>query len=434
MIARIKKLPQIFLNHRYGFTFFAFLTAAMLTGSACVGFMRLFDLVIKYRLDFTRIGWWCWLTTPLLFLFATEIIRRFVPCAAGTGIPQTIFAGKNISPLTEKALYPLTSPLTVGVKVLTILIGMWACASAGREGPTVHIATGIFIGLMLLFRRITKLQFDLRSAIIAGGAAGLATAFNTPLAGVTFAIEELSLGDFEGIKDYVLMAIIGAAILAKTLTGEYNYFGKLLEPSMIPIFGIIVIGVAGGLLGAFFSTGILYGNEYMKRFQSSGTRYGIVVLLSMGVLFLSILSGPDILGPGNLAAQKLVDGQYGPWVHFFPFAKIAATWMTYWSGLAGGIFSPCLSIGSALGADIGNFMNLSIASCALVGMAAFLSATIQAPVTSFVIIFEMTGHHQMLLPIMLASLIAFVVAKIVGARHLYQTLATNYQYLLTSIV
>ncbi len=431
MIKFFKRISSVVIQHRYGFTLFAFLTAAMLTGWACVYFMKLFDLVIRCRLDFARIGWKCWITTPILFVLATEMIRRLAPCAAGTGIPQAIFAAKHVSRTTETALSPLTSPLTVLIKVATILIGMWACASAGREGPTVHIATGIFIGLLLLFRRLTNLQFDFRSAIIAGGAAGLATAFNTPLAGVTFAIEELSLGGFDGIKDYVLMAIIGAAIFAKTLTGEYTYFGQLIEPGMIPLSAILVIGIAGGLLGSIFSTGLLFGTDRMKRYKSHPYRYGIVVLLSLGVLLCGALAGNDVLGPGNHAAQKLIDGRFGAWAYYFPFAKIAATWMTYWSGIAGGIFAPCLSMGSAMGADIGTLMNLSVASCALVGMAAFLSGTIQAPMTSFVIIFEMTGHHQMLLPIMLASLIAFMVAKIVGARHLYQSLALNYEYLLS---
>ena len=107
-----------------------------------------------------------------------------------------------------------------------------------------------------------------------------------------------------------------------------------------------------------------------------------------------------------------------------------ATLLTYWSGIAGGIFAPCLSIGAALGADIGHLTNNPIAGCAMIGMAAFLSGTIQAPITAFVIIYEMTGQHQMLVPIMLASLMAFMVARLLGAKHLYPMLSLNYQYLL----
>ncbi len=105
---------------------------------------------------------------------------------------------------------------------------------------------------------------------------------------------------------------------------------------------------------------------------------------------------------------------------------MGATLLTYWSGIAGGIFAPCLSMGAGLGADIGSWLGSPVATCAMIGMAAFLAGAIQAPMTSFVIIFEMTGHHQMLLPVMLASLIAVFTARIFGAKHLYQTLAASY--------
>src|SRR3989338_6189927 len=141
------------------------------------------------------------------------------------------------------------------------------------------------------------------------------------------------------------------------------------------------------------------------------------------LLAIAAVSQADVLGPGNHAAQALVRGDHGFWALIFPLEKIATTLLTYWSGIAGGIFAPALSIGSAMGADIGCWMGISTASCALVGMAAFLSGAIQAPITSFVIIFEMTGHHDMLLPIMLASLLAFIVARLLKTKHLYQTLS-----------
>jgi len=105
---------------------------------------------------------------------------------------------------------------------------------------------------------------------------------------------------------------------------------------------------------------------------------------------------------------------------------MAATLLTYWSGIAGGIFAPSLSMGAGLGADIGYWTGDPTTACAVIGMAAFLAATIQAPMTAFVIIFEMTGYHEMLLPVMLASLIAVMTARLFGAKHLYQTLAGFY--------
>ena len=427
---RILTLPQIIFKHRYGFTLFAFLAAATVTGPACVLFMRAFEVADRNRLDMTSVGHWSWLTTPLLFLISIELIRRIAPCAEGSGIQQAVFAAKHLNSKTEKVLSPLISFRTLAVKTAAILIGVWAGASMGREGPTVHVATCMFVGMLLLFRRWTGIQFDFRSAIIAGGAAGLAAAFNTPLAGVTFAIEELSEDYFSHIKDFVMMAIIIAAIAAKHMTGEYAYFGRLSEPPSLPLLTIVLVGVVGGLLGAFFSSALVTGRNMVARYQSGWARYLLPVLLAWGVLSTAALGWPNTLGPGNLAAQDLLRGHYEKLTAFFPFAKMAATLMSYWSGIAGGIFAPSLSIGSAMGAAVGHWMRVPIAACALIGMAAFLSGTIQAPITSFVIIFEMSGQHQMLLPIMLASMLAFMVARVLGTKHLYQALAANYQYLL----
>lgn len=430
MIDKVKAVSKNVLAHRYGYTLFVYLTAAALTGIACVFFMRGFEFVLDRRLDFHRIGAWCWLTTPLLFLTAVELIRRAAPCAAGTGIPQAIFAARHYDAAKEQNVRPLVSPLTMSVKVLAIFIGIYAGASTGREGPTVHIATCAFIGIMLAFKKIMGFKFDPRSAVVAGGAAGLAAAFNTPLAGVTFAIEELTVDYFEGIKDYVLIAIIIAAITAKSMTGEYAYFGKLSDPRPASLNGILFIGFACGILGAFFSTAILRGQNALARFQNGRGRYLAPILLSLGLLVVAFISQADVTGPGNRVAQVLVDGKFENWAIFFPLEKIAATLLTYWSGIAGGIFAPCLSIGSAVGSDIAHWLGIPVASCAMMGMAAFLSGTIQAPITSFVIIFEMTGHHDMLLPIMLSSLLAFMVARLLGAQHLYKSLSENYNYLL----
>lgn len=430
MINRTKKLIKLVAEHRYGVTLLAFMTAAVLTGLSCVLFMRAFEFVLNHRLDFHSVGWWCLLSTPVLFLISVELIRRIAPCADGTGIPQVIFAVKNLSSDSEQALAPLTSPLTMCVKIAALLIALLAGASTGREGPTVHIATCIFVGLLLLMRGLLGFEFDLRSAMVAGGSAGLAAAFNTPLAGITFAIEELTVDYFANIKDFVIMAIVVSAIAAKSLYGEYNYFGKLLEPSAIPISTTLIIGLLGGLAGAFFSTAILKGKGFIVQYQGSRKRYLIPMALSCGLLLVAKLSPADVLGPGNEAAQALTQGRFGTWALFFPWAKILATLLTYWSGIAGGIFAPCLSIGAALGSDVGHWLNVPVASCAMIGMAAFLSGTIQAPITSFVIIFEMTGHHQMLVPIMLASLTAFMIARLAGAKHLYPTLSLNYGYLM----
>jgi len=430
MLTSSKQFFRRASNHRYGFTLAAYIAAAVLTGMACVLFMRAFEFVTAHQLTFHRIGWWCLLTSPLLFLASVELVRRVAPAAEGTGIPQVIFAIKNWSLHTEKALTSLTSHRTLIVKILALLIALWAGASTGREGPTVHVATCIFVGLLLLLRRLFGFDFDMRSAMVAGGAAGLAAAFNTPLAGVVFAIEELTVESFGAIKDYVIMAIVIAALSARTLYGEYSYFGRLLGSEWVPITITLLIGITGGLAGALFSTTLVQGKRWLARYREGWTRYLVPLVLALGVLGIAAVSAMNVMGAGNEAAQTLTRGTFGSWAYSFPATKLLATLFTYWSGVAGGIFAPCLSIGAAIGADIGQWTGLSTASCAMIGMAAFLSGTIQAPITSFVIIFEMTGNHVLLVPIMLSSLTAFMVNRVLGVPHLYPTLALNYAYLL----
>jgi H+/Cl- antiporter ClcA len=154
------------------------------------------------------------------------------------------------------------------------------------------------------------------------------------------------------------------------------------------------------------------------------------MVLGAALVALASVAGDRVLGSGNAPASEVLAGSFQPWCLGFPLAKMASTLLTYWSGIAGGIFAPCLSIGAALGADAARLLGASTAACALVGMAAFLSGTIQAPITAFVIIFEMTGHHALLLPIMLASLLAFMVARLSGAEHLYQALSRSFERLL----
>lgn len=415
------------IRHRYGITFAAYVAAAFITGMSCVLFMRAFAYVDAHRLDYSRIGLWCLLSAPLLFSVAVAAVARFAPYAAGSGIPQAIYVVRHGHQQEAATLVQtMTSPLTMAVKTISILIGVWAGASVGREGPTVQIAVCMLFLCMTLFAKFLPITPDPRSMALAGGAAGLAAAFNTPLAGVTFAIEELSSGYFENIKDYVLMAIIVAALSAKVMTGDYIYFGKLPDPANMEISAIIIISIVAGLAGYFFSTSILRGAKVYARFSQGRLRYIFPALCALAVISLARFGGADVLGPGNGAAQNYLSHNTSGIPILFPIAKLFATVITYWSGVAGGIFAPSLSIGAGIGAEIARFLHYPASSCALIGMSAFLSGAILAPMTAFVIIFELTGHHTMLLPVMLASLIAYMAVRSLGARSLYSVLADRY--------
>jgi chloride channel protein, CIC family len=405
----------------------SYVAAAVITGGVCVGFMRLFEVVLHHRLDLHSIGGAAWVVTPLGFLVIVVLIRRIAPFSAGTGIPQAVYAAEHFRPQSESLLRPLVSFRTLFMKCAALLAAIAVGASTGREGPTVHIAMCVFCLTLFGIRRLTGLHFDMRSAIVAGGAAGLAAAFNTPLAGVAFAIEELSSDVFHSMKEIVLIAIIVAAITAKAITGDYVYFGRLSSMGDLPLLSVVLISLAAGLLGALFSTLLWKGQLWIQmESRSRKVEWAVPVLFGLGLVALSAASSLDVMGPGNTVAKRLLEGEALPGLAVFPVTKMLSTLLTFWSGLAGGIFAPCLSIGAAVGSALSGWLHAPIASAALIGMAAFLAGTIQAPMTCFIIVFEMTNDHHLLLPTMLACLIAVIAARLTGSPHLYKTLASFY--------
>lgn len=427
MLSTLANYYEKLAAHRYGTTFAAYVVSAFITGVACVAFMKAFAFADAHRLSYAHIGLWSFLAIPLLFSLAVLLVKNFAPYAAGSGIPQAIYIVRNGRDAQAAPIVAaMASPLTLAIKTLSILIAVLGGASVGREGPTVQIAFCMMFMCLTLISRFVPIHAKPRPMALAGGAAGLAAAFNTPLAGVTFAIEELSGGYFENIKDYVLTAIIVAALAAKVLTGEYVYFGRLPVPPDISISTLILISVPAGLAGLAFSKTILLGAKVQESINSKWLKLLFPAACALSVAGLAFIAGPFVQGPGNGEAQQYLNFASSVEPDTFFLAKFAATVITYWSGVAGGLFAPSLSIGSAIGAEMAKLLNAPIGTCALIGMSAFLSGAILAPMTSFVIIFELTGHHGMLLPIMLASLIAYLVVRSLGGRSLYAELSLRY--------
>jgi len=424
MLTLFQRYTDKLATHRYAITMAAYIIAAFITGVACVLFMRAFAFADAHRLDFVHIGWWCLLFAPILFCAASALVRYGAPCASGSGIPQAIYVVRTGA--DGPLFHDMTSPVTLMVKTVSILFGVWAGASVGREGPTVQVAMCMMFLCMALLKKILPITPNPRSLALAGGAAGLAAAFNTPLAGVTFAIEELSSGYFESIKDYVLMAIIIAALSAKVLTGEYIYFGRLPDPPSISIAALVLISITAGLAGLLFSVLMLKGTKLVASCAGKWWFWLIPAGAAVAVIGLAWAGGAPVQGPGNGAAQNYLSTGRINLPLAFPAAKLLSTVISYCSGIAGGIFAPSLSIGAGMGAFTANFFGYPIQSCALVGMSAFLCGAIQSPMTSFVIIFELTGHHGMLLPVMLASLIAYMIARALRAKSFYSALADRY--------
>ncbi|HEX7642511.1 MAG TPA: chloride channel protein [Burkholderiaceae bacterium] len=369
---------------------------------------------------------------PLLFMPAGFSLlvyagRRFFPGSQGSGIPQTIAAIN--APGKEKSSHLLSLRIAIGKACLT-LAGLLFGASIGREGPTVQIGASImhaFQGRGPFQREGTR-----RILILAGGAAGIAAAFNTPLAGIMFAIEELSKKHVFNANSSTLVTVILSGLISLAILGNYTYFGTSNTSLewQYSIFPIMVCGIVGGLFGGLFSRLVItIPAKFLAGMPAWVARrpLAFAALCGFGVALLGLPGGGLVFGAGYDATRlTLEDSTLLPW--YFGIAKLAATLLSSVSGMAGGIFAPSLAVGAGVGENIAVlFPHLAPHSAIiLLVMAAYLSGVTRAPVTSFIIMMEMTGSHEMLLPLMTASVIASASSKLVCRTQLYHALADRF--------
>ncbi len=366
------------------------------------------------------------LVTPAGFALVVWLTRKYFPGAQGSGIPQTIAAlGSGAD---ENRSRMLSLRIAVGKIFLTIL-GLMSGSSVGREGPTVQIGASIMHS-MNHFAKFAKHDID-RGLILAGGAAGVAAAFNTPLAGIVFAIEEMGRSFDQHNSSTILLTVIIAGITSLAFLGNYSYFGHTSETLAFGTdWGVVIVcGIAGGLVGGSFSRSLIEVNKGL-----SGT-IGVIlkerpVLAAAGcgliLALLGLASNNMTYGSGYIEAKQILNGtdnlseSYG-------LLKMAATLVSYVSGLPGGIMAPSLSTGAGFGANIAQLMPSIPAGAAItLGMVAYFAGATQVPITAFVIVMEMTDNHEMILPLMAASFIASACSKLVCPTSLFHTLSGGF--------
>jgi len=352
------------------------------------------------------------------------LVRSRLP-AAGSGIPQV------------KALMADRIPvfgLRVGaMKLVLSVIQIAGGGSLGREGPTVQICASMVPRMLRVFALPKGM---LTRFLPVASAAGIAAAFNTPVAAVTFVMEEFMGSSTSTAMTGLVVAAAIAAIEEKLLLGGQPLFH--VPPwsfdSLASLPSFLVLGILGGLLGVLFHRGLLSLRSWIRgltRFTSpfrmalGGVFSGFAALLAW-----KLLGSEGIAGPG----YALLDGSLNETLNFTQSAgllplKFLATLASYSSGGVGGIFSPVLAIGSLLGGAVGWLQRgfpwadtTPIGAFALVGMGTFFAAVIRAPITSVLIIFELTGNYGLILPLMLANMAAFLISKRMNPVPIYEAL------------
>ena len=401
------------------------LAFAALAGLTVVLFTWMTEHAVEYFFAIERQAWWMPLIwTPACTAAIVWITRSYFPGAAGSGIPQVMATlAPDVSP-ENRGLF-----VSMKLTVAKMLLGTWALLaglSAGREGPSVQIAAGV----MHNARRWLpdKSQVSEHGLLLAGGAAGIAAAFNTPLGGIMFAIEELSRRPEQRSSGLLMSAIVLGGLMAVSVYGNSTYFGDIRVDnlSMDLLLPGLLVAISSGILGGLFARllAISLAGRSPDWFTRMRARAPVLFAAGCGlaIALIGITSHGDTYVSGHhYVRQILADSNDSS--PFFVVLKFAATWLTTWTGVPGGLFAPALSIGGALGNDIAQLTHyVNPPTLIALGMAGFLAAVTHAPLTAFIIVMEMVTGHALVLSLMASALIASGVSRLISVP-LYPSLA-----------
>ncbi|MEC4814442.1 MAG: chloride channel protein [Scytonema sp. PMC 1069.18] len=363
-----------------------------------------------------------WVVLPVVGLggglLSGWLVQQVAPEAYGSGIPQV-----------KAVLAKVPMALDLRVAVVKLLGGILAIGSGlplGREGPTVQAGAALANFLSRTFPTSPDYR---RQMIAAGAGAGLAAAFNAPIAGVLFVVEEL-LQDVSSLTlgTAILASFIGA-VVSRWLGGhsfspELNTLQTNFSPQEIPFY--LILGVLAGLLGSLFNHGIITALTFNRRWL----RFGLPVRVGLAGLVcgMAIALLPVPFRDSSGLRETLTAGELSTPITIIAFiAQFILTLVAYSSGAPGGLFAPSLLLGASLGYLVGicehSLLGLtSPTTYALAGMGTFFSAAVRVPVTAIVIVFEMTTDFNLVLPLMIGSVVAYLVGEKVAPGSLYDRL------------
>ncbi|MDR3533593.1 MAG: chloride channel protein [Rhodopila sp.] len=425
LLRRIGRLPLV--SPRLWWRRVVFWVGAVLVAAVAVGFAQAANWASGLFQHFAAgHAWLPYIIAPAGLTISFLLTRHVFPGAQGSGIPQTIAAlHMHDQDMVDRVLSPR---IAVG-KVLLTLLGLASGASIGREGPTVQVGASIMHALGNLLR-LPRLELR-RALVLAGGAAGVAAAFNTPLAGIVFAIEELSHSFEARTSGTVFTAVVVAGATTLGLVGNYTYFGQTSAElsNSVAWLAVIVCSVTGGLAGGVFSQTLIIASRGLPgRAGKFIVRYPVAFAAFCGLLLAVIgtLSGGQTYGTGYEQAKAMVE-DHSTLPAVYAVLKLAATVVSYVSGIPGGIFAPSLSIGAGLGSILAPLVHGAPAGAMiLLGMTAYFSGVVQAPITSTVIVMEMTANQRLMIPLMATAFLSFAVSRLICRRPLYGALARRF--------
>lgn len=397
----------------------AFITVGFISGLICclyaIVFSKFEQLAIRLYSNNLILNF---LLSPILILASYLMVKKLSPGTFGSGIPQVIVC---ISKKHDNLLESLLGLRVLLTKLISSLLGIFSGAAIGREGPSLQISASVGYLVAKFFEK-GGIQLKTNQLILAGSAGGLAAAFNTPIGGIVYAVEELAHDHIKSYKTVLLMSVLIAGFTAQLFMGNYLYLGFPKVRTAITfklVFAIIFVGFTAGLFGGLFSS-ILF---YLIGWRNSlNTRRQFLVLLTVGV---SIACFFQLFGQNSVFSGKesinfvLFDNKNIP--YFDVIFRFISPILSSMTGIAGGIFAPSLAAGSTLGGFLSQFFDFEFKSLlGLVGMIGFLNGVTKAPITSFVLVLEMTDRHSSVFPMMMAAIFSSLGSHLISHESFYE--------------
>lgn len=434
-----KRRQTLRLSHK-SFEFTCLIFGSALVAGVSWGFAKL----AEWGLDFNR----SWssnyplaslVVMPLGFSFLAWFTKKYVPYVAGSGIPQVIaslslpYSSPNKTKLVQLKETIWKIPLT--------FIAMCCGGSVGREGPSVQVGAAVMLSWGNWCRKHNIAFSGLSSnALMATGAAGgLAAAFNAPLAGVIFAIEELGRGINLRWEGKVLIGILACGFILIAISGNNPYFPRYQGSVEIPYIMLwvagsgVVCGILGGIFARLLSKGVLW--FFPSKWRNTVRPYYVLIAMFLGLLvaLIGLATNGQSHGTGYDVVDNALQGNniasnMGIW-------KLLATVGTYWTGMAGGIFTPCLTTGAGIGMQIWSLTGEMVDQrlIVLICMAGFLAGATQSPVTAAVVVMEMTTSQPALFWLLVCSLVSAITSRQFNPKPFYHFIAGRFRVLVRNL-
>ncbi|MCU7613812.1 chloride channel protein [Chryseobacterium sp. GMJ5] len=409
-----------------------FWIGSVITGFFAVMYAKIFswgeellEFIMKWH------DWTIFIMAPIGFVLSWWLVKEFAPNAKGSGIPQVMAAVELANPKEHTKIRSLLSLKIIVFKIISSVVLVMGGGAVGREGPTIQIAGSIF-------RKVNEYlpewwpKISKKNMIMTGAAAGLAAAFNTPLGGIVFAVEELSKTHINYFKTALFTAVIIAGLTAQTLAGSYLYLGypKTNDVSLMVMFPIILVAGVAGVFASQLSVIMLKISDWKKRkLKTDRSNVIFLIICALFIASISFFISKEILGSGKHIMERVLFTENKNENWYVPLLRMLGPALSFTSGGAGGIFAPALTAGASVGSVISGMIHLSPNETNVVilaGMVAFLTGITRAPFTSAIIVLEMTDRHSLIFHLMLAGMISSLISLLVSRHSLYDVLKVNF--------